>query len=93
MWLMSVTCDTSHFKISSLKDVAPMKMELISVILDTSHCSIAPSTPSEQSDPWENFRQLSTARLSFGLDCGENTASPAQESGDMDKTTRAKKVT
>ena len=76
---MSMTLETFHFDTSPLNDVAPMKMELISVNLDTSHSSIAPCTPSEQSGIRDDLIHLSTAFLSCALDCGENTSGPADD--------------
>ena len=89
---MSFTRDTSHLEMSPLNDVAPIKMVLISVMLDTSHSPIGPCRPSEQSPFSDNFRQVVTALLSFALDCGENMDWPARESVKM-ATRSAKKIT
>ena len=72
---MSFVLDTSHFEMPPLNDVAPMKMELISVTLDTSHSSIAPSAPSKQSESRDDLMQLSTALLSFAFDCADSCTS------------------
>ena len=88
---MSRTLDTSHLEMSPLNDIEFMKIEDISVTLDTSQSSIGPYAASEQCRSRDDFKQLSTALLSCALDCGENTISPAQESGDM-KSRRAKKM-
>ena len=69
-----------------------MKTELISLTLDTSHSSIAPSAPSEQSRLRDDFTQLATALLSSALDCGENATWPTQEFGNIEAST-AKKMT
>ena len=89
---MSFARDTFHLEISPLNDVAPMNIALISVTLDTSHSSIDPRTPSEQSIPWSNFRLVVMALLSSALDCGENRTRPAQDFGEME-ISRAKKMT
>ena len=83
MLLMSITLDTSHFEMSPAKDVAPIKMVLISAMLDTSHCPIRPYGLSEQFTSRVNFRQTEMALLSSALVCGENENSPAHEFGGM----------
>ena len=93
---MSVTFETSHFDMSPLNDSPPMKMALMSVILDTSHSPIGPCSPSEQSSSTES-RRVMTALLSSFWECGENTDSspnpwPAQKSGET-KIRRAMKTT
>ena len=94
MRLMSSTRDTSHVEMSPLKDVAPMKMALMSVMLDTSHSPIGPCAWSEQSRSWDNLRQLVTALLSSGFICGENNNSPAQKFSEMEiEIAKAKQMT
>ena len=83
---MFLTRDTFHFEISPLKDVAPMKMAPMFVMLDTSH------SPIEQARSWVNFIQVVIALLSSALDFGENSNSPAQKFGEM-KITRVKRIT
>ena len=92
MVFMSLTLNTFHFEISPLNDPAPMKMELMSMILDTSHSPIAPCGPAEQSPFGDNFRHAVTLFLSASLVCGENTDSPTQEFSEI-KMTRVKMMT
>ena len=77
---------------SPLNDAAPMKMELISVTLDTSHSSIGPCGPSEQSVPRDNFKQVATELLSCALHFGEKMDLLAQKFGEKE-ITKLKKMT
>ena len=52
------TLDTSHLEMLVLNDAAPMKMELMSVTLDTSHPSGDSCGPSEQSPSGDNFKLI-----------------------------------
>ena len=71
---MVVTPDTSHFEMSPLNELASSNILPMLVTLDTSHSSIGPCGPLVQSPFRDNFRHLTTALLSSGLDCGENTS-------------------
>ena len=69
---MSFTLYTSHFETSSINAVARAKRRVMVLMLDTSHSPISPCGPLRQSPFGNNSRHVSTARLSSGLECGEN---------------------
>ena len=89
---MSFTLDKSHFDISPWNEFTPMKMSLMSVILDTSHSPIDPCVSLEQFNSGDNFRQVVTALLSSTLDCGENINWQVHKFGEME-IRRVNKVT
>ena len=70
---MLMTFDTSHSEMSALNDVAPLNIPVMWVTCETSHFSIAPFGPFEQSPTADNSRHSSTAALSSTLDFGEKT--------------------
>ena len=67
MLLMSPTLATSHFEISPSKSVIA-NVRLMSVILDTYHSPIGPSTPTERSHLLDSSRHESMAFLSSDFD-------------------------
>ena len=87
---MSVTLETSQLEMLPLNDVAPRKIDLISVTPDTFQSPIGPCGPREQS--LDNIRQVVTTVLSSALDFGENVGLSAQDIAGME-IRRAKKMT
>ena len=71
--LISVTLDVSQLERSPLNDVARINKQDMSVIFDTSQPAIGPCELDGPSPLADNVRHASTAPLSSGLDCGENT--------------------
>ena len=77
---------------SPLKDAAPMKMSLVSVILDKSHASIGPYGLLEQFPFGDMSRHASTALLSSTLNCGKNLSCLLREEFGKMEIRSAKKM-
>ena len=74
MFSISVVRDTSHLEISPLKAGAILKIEDMSLMLDTSHAHIAPCWLLGQLPISDDWRHAEIPCLRSSLDCGENAA-------------------
>ena len=74
MFSISVVRDTSHLEISPLKAGAILKIEDMSLMLDTSHAHIAPCWLLGRLPISDDWRHKEIPCLRSSLDCGENAA-------------------